>query len=353
MKLEINDSLKGLLQPLTAEEYADLKASILAEGCRDAICVWNGVIVDGHNRYEICQRHSVEFKIIEMSFDDTEAAADWMDRNQLARRNLTPDMMRLLRGRRYERTKKADGVRGKQKLGQNEPASTAEKIAHESGVSPATVKRDAAFARAVEADPELKRAVMERKPVQKIIREQKRAQIAQGLVDNPMPSKRFGVIYCDPPWKYEHSKTHARDIENNYPTMDTDDIANIEIPSGDNCVLVMWATAPKLLEALSVMDAWGFHYRTCAVWDKEIIGMGYWFRGQHEMILIGVKGKVSPPAENNRFPSVIKERRTKHSKKPDCIYDMIEKMFPGMEYIELFARKKHSEKWEVWGNQIG
>lgn len=77
--------------------------------------------------------------------------------------------------------------------------------------------------------------------------------------------------------------------------MELEEIKTLSIPSADNAVLFLWATAPKLKEALEVMEAWGFEYRTNAVWDKEIIGMGYWFRGQHELLLVGVKGEFSPP----------------------------------------------------------
>jgi N6-adenosine-specific RNA methylase IME4 len=115
-------------------------------------------------------------------------------------------------------------------------------------------------------------------------------------------------------------------------------------------VLFLWATAPKLIEALEVMRAWGFSYRTNAVWDKEKIGMGYWFRGQHELLLVGVKGNYPPPITEARFSSVIRTERTDHSSKPDCVYEMIEAICPNSRYIELFSRKKR-QGWESWGNQ--
>ena len=108
----------------------------------------------------------------------------------------------------------------------------------------------------------------------------------------------------------------------------------------------------KLREALDVMSAWGFEYKTCAVWDKVKIGMGYWFRGQHEMLLVGTKGQYSPPPPELRISSVYTEARREHSAKPKHYYDMIETMFPGRSYLELFARQRNNDKWEVWGNQI-
>lgn len=107
--------------------------------------------------------------------------------------------------------------------------------------------------------------------------------------------EKYQVIYADPPWRYRHCSSKSRKIENQYPTMQINDIKSLKVPADDNCILYLWATAPKLNEAIEVMSSWGFDYRTCMVWDKEIIGMGYWFRGQHELLLVGVKGKMSPP----------------------------------------------------------
>jgi N6-adenosine-specific RNA methylase IME4 len=170
-------------------------------------------------------------------------------------------------------------------------------------------------------------------------------------VTNPIPIA--DIYYADPPWKYDFSETVTREIENQYPTMELEDICNIKniMPTPDSCVLFLWATAPKLLEALKVMTEWGFSYKTNAVWDKEKIGMGYWFRGQHELLLVGTKGQFSPPVQETRQSSVIKEARTEHSRKPLAIHDRIESMFPESRYTEIFARSKYNDKWQVWGNE--
>jgi len=167
----------------------------------------------------------------------------------------------------------------------------------------------------------------------------------------PLPSGKYEVILADPPWEYDFCKDNSDSINNHYPTMTVEEIKNLEVPSADDAVLFLWATAPKLKEALEVMEAWGFKYKTCAVWDKEWIGMGYWFRGQHELLLVGVKGSFSPPQESCRFSSVIREKRQEHSKKPDKVYEMLEVMFPQSKRLELFARNKRPG-WEVWGNEI-
>ena len=163
--------------------------------------------------------------------------------------------------------------------------------------------------------------------------------------------KKYQIIYADPPWRYDFSKSNSREIENQYPTMTVEEICALKVPSEDNAVLYLWATAPKLLEALEVMLAWGFQYKSHSIWDKERVGMGYWFRGQHELLLVGVKGKFSPPAQNLRISSVIRERREGHSKKPSKVRELIMSWYPEKSKVELFARQK-TEGWDVWGNEV-
>lgn len=167
--------------------------------------------------------------------------------------------------------------------------------------------------------------------------------------------KKYQIIYADPPWRYDFSETNSRKIENQYPTMDLKDISNLiyDFPFefAKDSVLYLWATAPKLREALELMKDWGFEYKTNAVWDKETIGMGYWFRGQHEILLVGTKGEFPPPNEKDRVSSVIKEKKTKHSKKPNYVRNLISRIYPNNSKIELFARNK-TEGWDVWGNEV-
>lgn len=174
--------------------------------------------------------------------------------------------------------------------------------------------------------------------------------LALKKVLNPIPVG--DVYYADPPWKYDFSETITREIENQYPTMELSDIKKLIIPAPANSALFLWATAPKLREALEVMAVWGFEYKTNAIWDKRKIGMGYWFRGQHELLLVGTKGNMPPPEQQNRKSSVIAIPRTGHSAKPPEIHDLIEQILPGLRYVELFAREPYNEKWLVWGNEV-
>lgn len=175
----------------------------------------------------------------------------------------------------------------------------------------------------------------------------------------PLPEGEFNVIYADPPWKYDFSKSENRKIENHYPTIELEQIKNYQDGNGKfltnlfakNAVLYLWATGPKIQEALEVMKAWEFKYKTQMIWDKEKMGLGYWVRGQHELLLIGTKGKFSHSRKSQTTRSVYREKRGKHSKKPDYFYDLIEFYHPLGRYLELFARQIR-KNWVCWGKDI-
>lgn len=169
---------------------------------------------------------------------------------------------------------------------------------------------------------------------------------------------KFVVLYADPPWRYENPPMGGsnRSIENHYPTMDLNEICALPVAdlAHENSVLFMWATSPKLSECMEVLKAWGFSYRTKIVWVKDKIGMGYHVREQHESLLIAKRGELAPPAVEARPASVLEAPRLGHSAKPDAYYDIIDKMYPDVRKIELFARDSDERDkrpcWTSWGN---
>jgi N6-adenosine-specific RNA methylase IME4 len=169
----------------------------------------------------------------------------------------------------------------------------------------------------------------------------------------PLPDGKFNVVLADPPWRYEHNEADNRAIEWHYPTMELAEICALPIQEScaDDCVLFCWATSPKLAEAMQVVASWGFLYRTCAVWLKDKIGMGYYWRQQHELLLLAIKGNPRAPFESTRQPSVFEAPRCEHSRKPDLVYGMVEQMFPEAKYLELFCRRPRPG-WTAWGNEI-
>lgn len=155
-EIVIDAEFAALIPPLTSEERTQLEANLVAAGgARDALVAWRDgdrlVLLDGHNRHEICTRLGLPFAVREIEVGGREEAEDWIDRNQLGRRNLDPRQMSLLRGRRYNRTKK-QGERTDITCGQNvHKLKTAETLAVEHGVDEKTIRRDGNFATAVEA----------------------------------------------------------------------------------------------------------------------------------------------------------------------------------------------------------
>jgi len=184
------------------------------------------------------------------------------------------------------------------------------------------------------------------------LKREEHAKAAEAAKATPAPSGGpYGLVLADPPWQYEHQKTGNREVENQYPTATLADICSHKPDIAADAVLFLWATAPKLLEALQAMEAWGFSYRTHAIWDKEQIGMGYWFRGQHELLLVGIHGRPAATPECSRVSSIFRERRTGHSVKPECVYAWIEEAFPAAGKLEMYSRKAR-KGWDAWGNEV-
>ena len=164
-KLKINMEFKHLIRPLKEQEYLQLEANIISDGCRDAIITWKGYIVDGHNRYKICTDHNIPFAVMEMDFECKEAAIAWICANQLGRRNITPETRKFLIGMQYESEKIVSSI--KNRRGNNQYRSTvpersdeesdqvsrhqtAAKIASEHQISNGSVQKYAMYTRALE-----------------------------------------------------------------------------------------------------------------------------------------------------------------------------------------------------------
>lgn len=171
-----------------------------------------------------------------------------------------------------------------------------------------------------------------------------------------IPEGKWNVIYADPPWEYDFSKSESRSIPAHYDPLCLEDIkyytdANdrpIQDAIADDAILFIWATQPKLREALEVIVAWGFEYKTGAVWKKDKIGMGYYFRGQHELLFVANKGNMPIPDPENRVSSVIEAPRLQHSRKPAEVRGIIKKMYPNCKYMEAF-RTETIDGWEGFG----
>jgi len=169
---------------------------------------------------------------------------------------------------------------------------------------------------------------------------------------------KYQIIYADPPWRYkDKSKSHGGGAESHYPTMSVEDICQLKIPADGNSVLLLWATYPQLQEALKVIQAWDFVYKTVAfTWIKTtngnnpIMGMGRYTRTNAEVCLLAIRGRgcnrLDASVRNTQFYP-----RTAHSRKPTAFRNEIIRLFGDLPRIELFARQK-VEGWDCWGNEV-
>ena len=167
---------------------------------------------------------------------------------------------------------------------------------------------------------------------------------------------KYGAVLIDPPWSFKtySEKGKGRSAEQHYGCMTTKELYELEIPAADNCALFMWTTDPMLPLALDIMQAWNFAYKTVAfTWVKQnrdgspFTGMGYWTRANPEMCLLGTRGK--PRRIHKDVRQLITAPRREHSRKPDEIYERIERLVGG-PYLEMFARQRRPG-WSVYGNE--
>lgn len=389
--MKIDTELSGLIRSLQADEYEKLKESVLAEGIRDPLVVWRGILIDGHHRYKIAQEYGLEYRTVELDFPDREAVKEWMIKNQLGRRNLTPQEASYYRGKLYESMKR-QGARTDITSAQNEHKfTTAEVIAKEYGIGQATIRRDAEFSAAVdkvaqEIGEEAKHAILTgranipKKDVEKLIEvKQKAPELIKPIINGEKSiteiekeikkaernkeiqeqaerikemdftplNKKYDVIVVDPPWPYGTKYDPAgRRAANPYPEMSLDEIKAIELPAADDCVLWLWTTHKFMRYAFEIIDTWGFRDVAILTWVKDRIGLGSWLRSQSEFCIMAVKGK--PKINLSNQSTVIYGKLREHSRKPDEFYEMVNSLCAGYK-LDYFSREQRVG-WDQFGN---
>jgi len=170
--------------------------------------------------------------------------------------------------------------------------------------------------------------------------------------------EKYKIIYADPPWNYADQGCQGT-MANHYSGMENNDICKIPVGglADKDCVLFLWATYPMLPEALKVIEAWGFSYKSIAFqWiklnkknGKPFYGLGRWTRGNTEPCLLATKGK--PKRVSAGVFQLIQQPLTRHSEKPQEARDKIVNLMGDLPRIELFARQK-TEGWDIWGNEV-
>jgi N6-adenosine-specific RNA methylase IME4 len=180
-------------------------------------------------------------------------------------------------------------------------------------------------------------------------------------------TKNYGVIYADPPWYFKNysARGTGRAAVSHYDVLSLEDLKALPVAdhAAKDCALFLWAIDPMLPQAIDLMAAWGFTFKTVAFnWvktnkggteksvaeDPFFTGLGYWTRANPELCLLGTRGKPKRLAKDVRR-LVVSERR-EHSRKPDEVHDRIERLVAG-PYLELFAREKR-DGWDAIGDQV-
>lgn len=169
---------------------------------------------------------------------------------------------------------------------------------------------------------------------------------------------KFQIIYVDPPWSYNDKKCEGA-AEKQYNCISLSDLCSLPVKeiAAKDCVLFMWATYPKIEDALSLIRAWGFEYKSITFqWIKQnrsgkgfFFGLGRWTRGNTECCLIAVKGK--PKRISNKVSQLVFSPLQRHSQKPTIVREKIVELIGNLPRIELFARVK-AEGWDSIGNEI-
>ena len=368
-ELKIKPEFQELIPPLSEEEFKGLEKNILANGCEQPIKLWQGYIVDGHNRHQICTKHGLPFKTEELVRDTESQVILWIIDHQLDRRNISLySRGRLINRKRAEYAKEAEkrmlaGVAldpahncGR---GCEDPRArrTDHKLAKESGISHNTLSRIAKIEKV--ATSEQKKA-LEKNEISinevftKISQEEKRKVGKEKLQKMQFPEGKYRIIYADPPWDYktgDNSKNTA-DPELHYPVMPLEDICGMPIKdlADVNAVLFLWTTSYHIFQSQAVLESWGFAYKSMFIWDKVKHNMGRYNSLRHEILLIATKGSCTPD-NVELFDSVQSIERTAHSTKPEEFRKIIETLYKHGNKLELFARKQ-TEGWEVYGNQV-
>jgi N6-adenosine-specific RNA methylase IME4 len=174
-----------------------------------------------------------------------------------------------------------------------------------------------------------------------------------------LPERKFGVMLEDFEWDHEvwsRDSGMDRHASNHYPTAKAAHAPEEIVAAtaerfsvaAEDCVLGMWTTNQHLAIAIRVMELRGFAYKTNFAWSKPSIGLGYWNRNKHELLLIGTRGKVVPPAQGTQFDSALPGDKGAHSEKPDWQYEIFERHFPNIPKLELNARRARPG-WTAWG----
>jgi N6-adenosine-specific RNA methylase IME4 len=348
----------GEVPPLTAVEYAALRADIAERGLLQPLEVTEGgVVLDGRARLQALHELTrTEAPVVVVAPEDELAH---ILRAALLRRQLNASQRAALAVKLVALDELRAAARDRSLANLHPGTERAilpapdervrERIAELAGTSERTVQ-DALCVQ--EHDPELFDRLVGGELSANIAASKVRRALRDAALPAPppLPTGPFELILADPPWSMGSPDSEFAP-ERHYPCMKLDELRALQLPASENCVLFLWCVSMLLPEALDLISHWGFRYKSNLVWVKNGIGPGTWLRQRHELLLLATRGNVPPPDPQERCDSVIEARRTRHSEKPEASYALIERMYPGRTRLELFARGNPRPGWTIWGNE--
>ena len=379
--IKIKEEFKSLIPALTKEEFKQLEQNCLDEGIREKILVWNGFIIDGHNRYEISLKWDLEIQTETKHFKDEEAVKEWMILNQFGRRNLSNYQRSVLalqleevfsKKAKENQIRKPNSVMAKlpkQNINTREELSKVAQVGErtlgmvkkiqekateevKAKLSTGEVSINAAY-QDIKKE-ENKKLLLEKKELYKIRVENKTKD--EFKIDINNTNETFRVIYADPAWSYNDKQDTPQlgGAAKHYDTMSINELCKLPVNniSEKNSILFLWVTSPLLEDAFKVVNAWGFKYKTSFIWDKVKHNMGHYNSVRHEILLVCTKGSCTP--DNKKLYNSVQsiERNNNHSEKPIEFLNIIDDLYNFGNKLEMFCRTIKKENWYGWGNEL-
>ncbi len=363
MDLFFDNEFRALIPTLAPDERQGLEQSLISEGNRDPIVIWKEtkLLLDGHNRYDICTQHGIKLQTpVELSFPDREAAKVWIINNQLSRRNIPPYVRAVLalklediyKAQAEARMKAGKALDPTPTLAEGGKGETRNHVASKARLSHGTITKVKAIE--AKATPEQKAKLAQgTATINQVFTQIHRNEVKEKVKEAQWPTGKYRVFYADPPWQYDNKTPQgSTQPEDYYTTMPVIKICELPVAdlAMDDAVLFLWTTSPMLEEAFKVVSAWGFKYKASFVWDKVKHNMGNYNSVRHEFLLIAVRGSCQPESSKLHDSVQVIERK-EHSTKPDEFRQIIDTLYPHGPRIELFATKT-VPGWEAYGNQI-
>ena len=372
-EIKINETFRDLIPPLSDHEKAGLEEDIKHYGCYCPIITWNGYIIDGHHRYEICSKHKLSFRVEEREFETQNDAEIWIIQNQFNRRNLPLftrgvlvfELEKRMNTRRGENqyTKESGSRRILREADRDREEEARTKAANTAGMShDSYAKCKFIDKHATEEDKQklhkgeastnqvynrIKTEQIRTETITKLESiETKEAKAAEGTYD---------VVVLDPPWEIAQSGVCISDTHKsgykplNYPTMSVEEIKELEVPCADDCHIFLWTTQQFLPKAFEILDHWGFEYACTFTWVKNG-GVKPPDRPMYntEFCIYARQGKPKF-IDTKQFFTALVASRGKHSEKPEEFYDLLRRVTAGRR-IDMFNRRE-IEGFDTWGKE--